>query len=82
MISFLDVGLQMFGLSAKLAFPFGPSFFFFECILFLSPPCFMPGWKQGSLLSSHGQLSGCELGHWGPGTALLANLTLGGSVTW
>lgn len=27
MISFLDVGLQMFGLSAKLAFPFGPNFY-------------------------------------------------------
>lgn len=50
--------------------------FLFEQILFLPPPSLMPGWKQGSLPSSHGQLAGCELGHWGPETVLLVNLTL------
>lgn len=73
----------IFGCWTADVWPFSPigfpiwTQFLFEQILFLPPPCLTPGWKLGSLLSSHGQLSGCELGHCGPGAALLADLTLG-----
>lgn len=47
-ISSLDVGLQMFQLLVKLAFPFGSNFYL-SISSFLPPTCLMPGWKWESL---------------------------------